>query len=419
MKAVAKKQAAREPVAVRADAKAAKAAGGKPADRKTAAKKPAAKRPAAAKPGRIAAEPTVMKSVAKADNGDAAVGKPAARKPAAKKPAAEKAAPAEAEKVGPDERAEPEEKGAATKPVAEMPVDVASSDLPPGWRSAEQEEGWDDPYAAGRTRSLILRAAAVVVVVAAVIGLLVGTAAGRYARGVDALDQKAYSTAVLEFSMARVLVFPYRDAPSLGDQAQRALDAQRALLQQDRARRDAVVAGLRLAGTRLGAGEANGVLAAVQAIRQEDLTAVLGSSDAARASAGKLATDLEAAAQAALGDAEWGRAGSYAAALLVLEPSSEVAVALGARAEKGQELSALLAEARDAASRGHWRLALRKALAVVAIRKDFPGAASLVAHARAALAPKPKPSPTRAATAPAPAPQPTPAPSSPPQPPPP
>ncbi len=92
----------------------------------------------------------------------------------------------------------------------------------------------------------------------------------------------------------------------------------------------------------------------------------------------------------------------------MLEPSSELAVALKARARTGAELRTKLGEAKDAAQRGQWRAALRLALAVIAVQKDFPGAAAVVADARDALAPKPKPvatQPTPAATAAAPAPQ--------------
>src|SRR5450759_2345354 len=64
-------------------------------------------------------------------------------------------------------------------------------------------------------------------------------------------------------------------------------------------------------------------------------------------------------------NAAWGRAGRFAAALLVLEPSSELAVALGARARTGEDLSAKLGKAKDAARRGKWRAALRIALAAV------------------------------------------------------
>ena len=80
----------------------------------------------------------------------------------------------------------------------------------------------------------------------------------------------------------------------------------------------------------------------------------------------------------------------------MLEPSSAEAAALAAKAGTGEELSARLAEARDAARHGQWRKALRLALAVTAVREGFPGAASVIADARKALAPKPKPSRTAA-----------------------
>jgi len=112
-----------------------------------------------------------------------------------------------------------------------------------------------------------------------------------------------------------------------------------------------------------------------------------------------LAEDLAAASRRALGNAAWVRAGRFAAALLVLEPSSELAVALGARARTGEDLSAKLGKAKHAARRGEWRAALRLALAVLAVQKGFPGAAAVVADARDALAPKPKPAAATPATA--------------------
>ena len=295
--------------------------------------------------------------------------------------------------------------------------DTASAHLPAGWRSAEGED-WGDPYAAARRRSRILWAVGVTLVAAAVIGFLVWSAAGRYARGVEALNDHAYSTAIIEFSMAKVLVFPYRDARSLEDQARRSLEAEMALFDREKARTDAVVTRLDQAATRLEAGDASGVLAALGAIRAGELRKALGRSDAARASADSLAADLEAAARAALENGEWGRAGRFAAALLVLRPSSEAALTVKARAKTGEDLSAKLGQARDAARRGQWREALRLALAVVAVRKGFPGAAALIADARAALKPKPKPAPTQAASTPTtPAPAPTPPAPAPPPPP--
>ena len=295
---------------------------------------------------------------------------------------------------------------------------VAPTHLPPGWRSAEEED-WGDPYAAARRRSRILWALAATLIVALVIGFLVWSAAGRYARGVEALNDQAYSTAIIEFSMAKVLVFPYRDARSLEEQARRALEAEMASFEQEKTRTDTVVSQLDAAATRLDAGSASGVLAALRAIPGGELRTALGRSDAARAAADSLAAGLEAAARAALKGARWERAGRFAAALLVLEPSSEAALSLSDRAKTGEDLRAKLGEARDAARRGQWRRALRLALAVAAVRKDFPGAASLIADARAALKPKPKPSPTPTAATTAPTSAPTPTATTPPPPPPP
>ena len=273
-------------------------------------------------------------------------------------------------------------------------------DLPDGWRSAELVD-WKDPYLTASRRARVLRVAAVVIVVALVLGVLLWIAATHYARGVAALEDHAYSTAVSEFSVARVLVFPYRDARRLEEQARRALQAEDASYEQAEARRAAIVAQLERAGARLEAGDADGVCTALQAINGDELRAALNRSTSAQESADALALDLAAAARRALGNAAWGRAGSFAAALLVLEPSSELAVALGGRARTGAELRTRLGEATDAAQRGKWRAALRIALAVVAVQKDFPGAAAVVADARDALAPKPKPKP--AATQPTPA----------------
>ena len=272
---------------------------------------------------------------------------------------------------------------------------------------------------------LAVRVALVVVVTALVIGGFVWIAAGHYARGVEALKAKMYGKAVSEFSAARVLlIFPYRDARSLEEQARRARAAEDdARSEQVEALRVAVLAGLQKAGARLGAGDADGVLATLQAIDADDLQAALDSDGTARESADALAEDLAAASRRALHNAAWGRAGRFAAALLVLEPSSELAAALRARARTGEALTAELGKAKDAARRGEWRLARRLARAVLAIQKDFPGAAAVVADARRALAPKPKPAvtqPAPAATSASPT-QPTggSAPTTPPQPPPP
>ena len=271
-------------------------------------------------------------------------------------------------------------------------------DLPDGWRSAELVD-WKDPYLTASRRARAVRVAVVVIVVALVIGVLLWIAATHYARGVAALEDHAYSTAVSEFSVARVLVFPYRDSRSLEAQARRALQAEDARYEQAETRRAAAVALLEKAGARLEAGDPDGVRSALQAIDVNDFQAALNRSDSVREAADALALDLAAAVRRALGNAAWGRAGKYAAALLVLEPSSDLAVALGARARTGAELSAKLGAAKDAAQRGEWRTALRIALAVIAVQKDFPGAPAVAADARHALAPKPKPTATQPAPA--------------------
>ena len=153
------------------------------------------------------------------------------------------------------------------------------------------------------------------------------------------------------------------------------------------------MAGLQTADRRLRAGDAGAVLAALERLPQADLALALEKDEAAGPAAA-LAEDLAAAAKTAMQRAEWVRAGNLAAAYLVLDPSDEAIVALANRARTGERLRAQLAEANAAARRGQWRTALRLALAVTAVRKDFPGAAALVADARAALAPKPKPTPT-------------------------
>ena len=114
-----------------------------------------------------------------------------------------------------------------------------------------------------------------------------------------------------------------------------------------------------------------------------------------------LAEDLAAASRRALRNAAWVQAGRLSAALLVLEPSSELAATLDARAQTGEDLSAKLGKAKDAARHGRWREALRMALAVLAAQKGFPGAAAVVADARHALAPKPAKTQTASTATPA------------------
>jgi hypothetical protein len=275
-------------------------------------------------------------------------------------------------------------------------------ELPEGWRSAECHEcdEWPDPYVTRRRRWLAVRVGFWALFAACLAGALVWVAAGHYSRGIAALDDRAYGLAMSELSAARVLVFPYRDAEALEEQARQALHAETAAFEREEARSTSVIGRLAAAGDRLfDGGDAAGVLAALEAIPTPVLRSTLASSDAAGEAAAALMEDLQVAATTALRKAEWQRAGKFAAAMLVLEPSGAKAPALAERARVGEKLAGQLAAAKEAARQGKWRDALRMALAVVAVRKDFPGAAALVADARAALAPKPKPRPTPAAAA--------------------
>jgi hypothetical protein len=281
--------------------------------------------------------------------------------------------------------------------VKDSTASVESPDLSEGWRSAELGV-WKDPYLAARKRRRGVQVMLVVLVLALTLGVLQGIAATHYARGVAALKAHSYAGAIPEFSVARVLIFPYRDAQSLAEQAQRALLAEDALWEQSEARQAAVVTRLEEASLRLKAGDAGGVLTTLQTIGTVDLETAHDGDPAVRESTDALAEDLAVASRKALRNTAWVRAGRLAAALLILEPSSELAAALGARAQTGKDLNAKLGRAKDAARHGRWRTALRIALTVLAAQKDFPGAAAVVADARHALAPKPKPVKTQTAS---------------------
>jgi hypothetical protein len=277
-------------------------------------------------------------------------------------------------------------------------------ELPDGWRYASTTE-WDDPYRAARRRKRALKMVPVVLALACMVGLALWNAATHYARGVHALQAHEYSWAVDEFSASRVFGIPYRNAQSLERQAQRSAAADDTRLKQIEARQATVIAQLKKAGAELKAGDASAVLTALRGISAADLQADLDGDDTVRASVHALAGDLADAARAALRSGAWSRAGRFTAAILVLQPSSKLAVSLETQAKSGQELSVKLVTAKAAAQHGKWRKALQLALAVVAAQKDFPGAVALVAEARSALAPKPPArtttTPTQAAAPPA------------------
>lgn len=272
-------------------------------------------------------------------------------------------------------------------------------ELPEGWHYTD-DLIWDDPRPSHGHRTLIVGLSTAAVVVIALAALVVWSAASHYARGVDALRAGSYTTAVNELSSAKLFVVPYRDSQILADQARYELVAAAAGQEKARARVSLVTGALDQARAALGAGSADGVVKALSPLRAADVRAASRDSASVQTAAVALSERLAAAAEQALGRSEWARAGRFAAALLVLRPSTKSAKALAARAQTGAELAARLAKAKKAAHHGRWREALRLALAVTAVRKDFPGAASLVTQARKALAPKPKPKPvvTTAAT---------------------
>ena len=237
-----------------------------------------------------------------------------------------------------------------------------------------------------RSRALWLA----LLLLATVVGLLVLNAAVHYARGVRDLEAHHYSLAAREFSSARILILPYRDARILETQAERAVvDATGAAL--DKQAQDRLLGEFKTASDRLKAGDAKGVLAALRAIDPVELQTSLAGTGVLRQSAAALQSNITTAARKSAQRMAWDAATRYAAALLILNPSSALAVTLTNEARTGKDLSAKLSKARDAARHGKWRLALRTALAIVAAQKDYPGAAAVVAEARRAIAPKPKP----------------------------
>ena len=101
---------------------------------------------------------------------------------------------------------------------------IEPPDLPDCWRSPELAVR-EDPHLTASKRLPSLRVTLVVLAVVLALALVIGAqfdlAAVHYAGGVYALKVHSYSWAADEFSAARVLVFPYRDARSLEEQARR------------------------------------------------------------------------------------------------------------------------------------------------------------------------------------------------------
>jgi len=272
-------------------------------------------------------------------------------------------------------------------------------ELPDGWHYTD-DLVWDDPRPAHRGRTLAVGLTVAVVIAAALAGLVIWNADAHYRRGVAALNDHAYAVAFTELSAAKLLVVPYRDAQFLANQAQFEVTSAAADQEQQLARKSLLTGALQQAGAAFARGDADGVVTALAPLPARDVRAALRESPVVAASAAALAGQLTTAANEALRRSDWGHAERFAEALLVLRPADAAVTALSAKAQTGAQLTAKLAKARSAASDGQWRSALRLALAVTAVDKDFPGASGLVAKARKALKPKPKPKHTPAATTP-------------------
>jgi tetratricopeptide (TPR) repeat protein len=257
---------------------------------------------------------------------------------------------------------------------------------------------WGQEMRRRRARVRMLIGVIVVVVLVAGIGAIVASAAGHYERGRQAMVAKRFGEAAEEFAAARVLTFSYRDAAVLGKRAQDQLerDAQRADV--DRQVRGTVAKYLREGADRLEARDAPGAITALRKARILVVDGPLATTSSQIAIADALASGLSEAGRQALRAGRWNRAREYAMALLLLDPADKTGQALRARGRKGSELQDDLDAARSAARQGRYREALRLARNVLMRWPNFPGAATVVAAARTALAPRPTTTPTPAYT---------------------
>jgi hypothetical protein len=257
--------------------------------------------------------------------------------------------------------------------------------LPEGWVYTDDVE-WSEPKPAGMRRRLVLPGVVIALIAVCAVGFAFVNAQRHYARGVTALDNGDYSLAQTEFSAASLVGLPYRDAARLADQAGDRVRLQAATALAATERVQTVTAALTSAGTALKDHDAARFESALVSVPKADLQRVLRTDPDARKLGQALSGDVAAIVEGALNTQKWDKAESWTAALLALDPASPDAAAFTLKVKKGRELSARLADARDAGRRGEWRKALRLALGVAAVRKGFPGASSLIADARRELA---------------------------------
>lgn len=290
-----------------------------------------------------------------------------------------------------------------------------------GWRQ-EDTADWSerDPLRHALRRHRVLVVAIVALVLAEAAGVLVWIANSHYDRGQNAFNMGVYDTAANEFAAARILVFPYRDAASMERAARSALDTQGTVTQAEAAAKAQLLATLQSAGTKLAAGHAAGVLAALKSARAQVPKGPLSDDAEIQQVAADLQVRLLTAARAMLAKTRWHKAVLYAAGALLLDPADAKATAVAGTAKKDEALQAKLNSALAAARAHRWKRALALALSVLKAHPGFPGAANVVSEARVALRPKPAAKPARSTapastpttppTTPAPAPQPPPPP---------
>ena len=272
----------------------------------------------------------------------------------------------------------------------------------------DEPPSWDDLKRRHRTRARLLIGIVVAAAIAAGVLAMVASAAGHYERGRQAMAARHFGAAVEEFAAARILTFPYRDATALREQAQQELELDAANADVERQQRAALANLLRTAADKLEARAPDAVVAALREARILVPEGPLATTSGQIVMATRLASSLTAAGREALRGGHWGQAGTYGAALLLLDPADDGGLNLAERSRTATRLQDDLDAARGAARHGRWREALRLARAVLHRWPGFPGAAAVVTSARVALAPKPTPSatapPAPAPTAAAPAP---------------
>jgi hypothetical protein len=270
------------------------------------------------------------------------------------------------------------------------PIKPLTAAAPP----ADDRPSWVQLERRALVRRRLISVAVVVALLLAALVALVWNASGRYASGKQALQEGRYGEAVADFTAARVLFFSYRDADSLRQQAQAKLADAADTAASERRRRESVARLLATADERLANGAYASVVAALEEMRKIAPEDPLPLDAAATKALTQLAERLRDGSSGALAQARWLAARLQADALLLLLPGDAQATRLAERADEGTTLQKRLDAARAAARDGEWRRALRLARAVLAEKAGFPGAAQLVAEARAALAPKPTATPT-------------------------